>query len=195
MASSSSSPSSSPAPAFDPFAPPSASLELREDPPAKLPLAQRGDRFWANLLDLAVLLPGGLAGLAIGWSFKTMGELTGEEALGVEVVFAVLLLLPIQIYQWYAVSKRGQTLGKRWLRIRIVRVDGGPVGFVQAVLLRSWVPFGVMMLLSAIGIEPLAKLYNSIDTFSIFTANRRMIHDRIAGTQVVSVTPPLQPGA
>jgi uncharacterized RDD family membrane protein YckC len=195
VASSSPSPSSSPAPAFDPFAPPSASLEPRLDPSPKLPLARRGDRFWAYMLDLLVLLPGALAGFAIGWSLKTMAQLTGDEALGLEAIFAALLVLPIQIYQWYAVSKRGQTLGKRWLGIRIVCVDGSPAGFVRAVLLRSWVPFGVMLLFSSIGLEPVAKLFNTIDTISIFTGNRRMIHDLIAGTQVVSVTPPAPPGA
>jgi uncharacterized RDD family membrane protein YckC len=192
VANASSASSAAPLATIDPFAPPTASLDLRGEPdPGNYTWARRGDRFWANLIDMLVLAPFALAGFAIGWSIDKMADLKGDEAAGMEWLFVFLLVLPMQIYQWYAVSTRGQTVAKRWLKLRIVRVDGSPLTFVHAVLLRSWVPFAIMSVFSAIGIAPIARLLNLADSVSIFTANRRMLHDLIAGTHVVNVAPPV----
>jgi uncharacterized RDD family membrane protein YckC len=42
-------------------------------------------------------------------------------------------------YQWYLISTTGQSLGKRWLGVQIVRVDGSPSGLRHGVILRSWI--------------------------------------------------------
>jgi uncharacterized RDD family membrane protein YckC len=53
-----------------------------------------------------------------------MGAVSGIAWLG------VLLL------QAYLVTTTGQSIAKRWFRIKIVKVDGSPVNFVSGVLLR-----------------------------------------------------------
>ena len=70
---------------------------------------------------------------------------------------------------------RGQTLGKMVFRIRVVTQDGGPLSFGQAVLrhLGSWlsaVILGIGYLLAA------------------FRADKRAMHDLIAGTRVEHAT-------
>jgi uncharacterized RDD family membrane protein YckC len=185
-----SSSSASPAPSLDPFAPPTASLEPTAAPaPGAHELADRFTRFGANLLDWILLAPFAGIGCAIAGALNSSFNFHGDEAKGVYFIFGMLLALPFQIYQWYAVSTRGQTLGKRFCRIRIVRIDGSPIGFTHAVLLRSWVPMGLIVLIGAIGLDPVARLVNFADTVSIFSGNRRMLHDLIAGTHVVNVTP------
>src|SRR5262249_16822481 len=74
-------------------------------------------------------------------------------------------------------SMDGQTIGKKAMRIRIVRNnDEGNPGFVGAVVLRSWVP----NLISAVpGIGP---LFTVADVAFIFGEDRRCLHDYIAGT-------------
>ena len=50
-----------------------------------------------------------------------------------------LMVLAFMGYQWYLISTTGQSLAKRWMGIKIVRIDGTPVNFVNGVILRSWV--------------------------------------------------------
>jgi uncharacterized RDD family membrane protein YckC len=83
------------------------------------------------------------------------------------------------IYQWYLVSTTGQTLGKRWAGIRIVKVDGSPVTFVSAVLMRSWV-FSALTMVPYIG-----TVLALADIVMIFGSERRTVHDHLAGTQVI----------
>ena len=64
-------------------------------------------------------------------------------------------------------STRGQSIGTRWLRMKVVRVDGSDVDFVPGMFLRSWVLLGVAALLGAIGIDPVARLLNTIDRCAI----------------------------
>ena len=74
--------------------------------------------------------------------------------------------------------KDGQTLGKKALRIRIVKIDTGENGgFVPNVLLRLIVD-------GLLGIIP---LYGLADILFIVRDDRRCIHGMIEGTQVVEV--------
>jgi uncharacterized RDD family membrane protein YckC len=70
---------------------------------------------------------------------------------------------------------RGQTVGKMAFRVRVVSLDGGPLSFGQSALrhLGSWlsaVILGIGYLLAA------------------FRADKRALHDLIAGTRVEHVT-------
>jgi uncharacterized RDD family membrane protein YckC len=71
-----------------------------------------------------------------------------------------------------------QTIGKKLARTRIVSYqDGRNLGFVGNVLLRSLLPF---LIASIIG-----GCFTLIDILLIFGAERRCLHDLIAGTTVV----------
>jgi uncharacterized RDD family membrane protein YckC len=80
------------------------------------------------------------------------------------------------IFQMVLLTKDGQTVGKKVLGIRIVKMDTGENGgFVPNVLLR-------LIVNGLIGVIP---LYGLVDILFIFRSVRRCIHDLIAGTQVV----------
>ena len=157
-------------PAPNPFAPPAAasgphpaSIDLRK--------ALLGARFQAALLDSVLTFVIVLPVLLITASTKGSGSGSG--------VIVILTIAMLWIYQWYLVSTTGQTLGKRWAGIRIVKVDGSPSTFVSAVVLRSW----VFALLGAIPV--LGALLALADVLAIFGSERRCLHDQLAGTIVI----------
>ena len=93
---------------------------------------------------------------------------------------AGLGVLSIAAYQWYLVATTGQTLGKRMLKIRIVKADGDPAGFLHGVVLRSWIMF-------LFGMVPyVGSCAGLVDALMIFSESRRCLHDRIAGTIVIA---------
>jgi uncharacterized RDD family membrane protein YckC len=97
-----------------------------------------------------------------------------------------LASLALLIVQIYLVSTRGQTIAKRILGLRIVRyTDGSNPGFVRGWLLRAFVP-------SLIGVLPMVgNLFTLVNYCFIFREDRRCLHDLIADTRVVKVTPPV----
>lgn len=75
---------------------------------------------------------------------------------------------------------RGQSIGKMLLGIQIVgSPDGARAGFFKAVLLR-WFLFAIIEGIRLIG--PVLMLGNAL---LIFRADRRCMHDHVAGTKVV----------
>lgn len=99
---------------------------------------------------------------------------TGRD-LTVSLAVGGLIALSVAVYQTVILSTTGQTLGKKWVGIRIVMVAGhANPGFVHAFLLRVLVG---QVLFSPIGL---------IDVCFIFTAERRCIHDMVAGTKVIN---------
>ncbi len=163
----------------NPYAPPS--IESQRQPqvllgPDQLVLAELGPRLLARVIDLV------LVGLAV-----TPGVVlfeTWDEDLG-----ALLLLvgwLAIRVTQWVLISIHGQTLGKRWLGLRIVTSKGQPVGFARGVLLREW----VMRCGSAI----LWGFPLLLDPLFVFARTRQTLHDHLADTLVIVVGTPGDPG-
>lgn len=185
-------------PAVDPYAPPMSDLHLGLEQGAPgAELASRSARLAAVSLDGLVISIPLLPGLGFGVYEAVKIQAAAREAglpdgelpdfghqEGMLIAVAVLLLglvagLGIAIYQWILISRTGQTLGKKWSHIRIERMDGGRVTFGTGVVLRNWVP-------KVMGAVPyLGMLFQLIDALYIFRADRRCLHDLIAGTRVV----------
>jgi uncharacterized RDD family membrane protein YckC len=91
-----------------------------------LPRAGVGSRTIAALIDFAVQL------LAVFLLAIIDGFASGDDAVLAALVVVELVLVfagyPI-LFEWLG---RGRTLGKLWLGLRVVRDDGGPIGFRQA---------------------------------------------------------------
>jgi uncharacterized RDD family membrane protein YckC len=104
--------------------------------------------------------------------------LSGGALTALAIVMA-LSFFAVLGYQCYLLSTRGQTLGKKWLGIKILKLDGSPPGFPAAVALRVLVN-GLIGLIPVVG-----GIYVLVDTLLIFRDDRRCIHDLIAGTRVV----------
>ncbi len=91
-------------------------------------------------------------------------------------ILGVLAFIALSVIQIYLLTAAGQTIGKRWLNVRIVKVSTGENGgFVPNVLLRVV----VNSILSAV------PLYAPVDALFIFREDRRCLHDLIAGTRVI----------
>jgi uncharacterized RDD family membrane protein YckC len=137
-------------------------------------LAGRGARLGAALLDLlvfwVVLIPG----------FWIMSSSDSDMGKGFGGAFLVVGWLGLLVTQMVFLVKRGQSLGKMAVGIKIVRVaDDSVPGFVKVVLLRMFVP----SILAAI---PYAgALIWLADVLFIFRDDRRCLHDLIAETKVV----------
>lgn len=138
--------------------------------------ASRGARFVANLVDqLAVILPivaGAITQAAVDSASP------GAERDFFLMGLGALVSLGVGIYQLYLVSQSGQTIGKRMLKIRMLRTDGSPVSVARVLFLRNFVP-GV--------INSFCGFFNLVDALFIFGDEKRCLHDLIADTQVVEV--------
>jgi uncharacterized RDD family membrane protein YckC len=92
-------------------------------------------------------------------------------------VLGALMILAIDIF---LLSRNGQTIGKKLLGIKVVRVDESPVSFVRVFFVR-YVFNTFLTLIPLVG-----SLYSLIDALMIFSESRRTVHDRIADTIVVN---------
>lgn len=162
----------------NPYAAPRAEIRpIRSGATAEL--ASLGQRLGAALLEGVAALPGAiLVGFGVGMMDQQTGEMssTGSLMMGI----GGLYLLAMIIYNLVRLSTHGQSIGKKWMKIRISRIeDDSNPGFVKAVLLRGFVN-------GIIGAIPLlGGIYSLVDICFIFREDRRCIHDLIAGTHVV----------
>ena len=97
---------------------------------------------------------------------------------GILLGLGFLALLIVQIY---LLSTRGQSVGKKIMKVKIVKyLDDSSPGFVHACLLRLIVPGFIN------GIPIVGSIFPLVDACFIFSEERRCIHDLIAGTKVVN---------
>jgi len=168
-----------------PYLPPTANLEGAAVPAGDLRAATAGSRLGAVLIDGLLFLPAGIVGAVMSFAMRpTPGSppsAPGGAAIAVMALVGVYVLA-LAVVQIVFLSTRGQSIGKRVMKIRIVKLDGSAPGFVHAVLLRAI----VNALPSAI---PFAGgVYALVDILFIFRQDQRCIHDHIAGTRVVTAT-------
>jgi uncharacterized RDD family membrane protein YckC len=173
--------------AENPYAPPKSDVNVGTQAPAvEGKLAERGTRFFSQMVDglilLVVLVPALIAGMQNG-VFRGGGPTVLFRAFTAGATGAVsgLAWLGLVLFQAYLVTTTGQSIAKRWFRIKIVKLDGSPVNFVSGVLLRSWL---LAVLQQIPGINMFAGL---LDALFIFRQDRRCIHDLIAGTKVINL--------
>ncbi|BCT92147.1 hypothetical protein LYSHEL_11710 [Lysobacter helvus] len=134
--------------------------------------SSRAARLGAAVLDNTLLL----GPVFLAWFFN--GMMVTDAIVGIlgaaAVVSAVVLVIDVVL-----LHRHGQTLGKRWIGIRIVRVDGSRAGLGRTFLLR-------MLLPGVIGLLPVAgQLFLLVDALAIFGEGRRCLHDHFADTIVV----------
>jgi uncharacterized RDD family membrane protein YckC len=106
--------------------------------------------------------------------------------------------------QGFLISRRGQSIGKMMLGMRIVRPDGRPAGLVRGFLLRT----GLLVLLTwlVVTLSSMPSLFSAreqitllwvivlaVDSLLIFGASRRCAHDIVADTVVVRAHAPNSP--
>jgi len=156
--------------------------------PGGAPLAGFGDRFLARLIDVAVLiLPTIVAELVAFVPFVVVAAgghpnvaLLPAVLAGSFLLFGVLLAAVYYVYEVTLMHRSGQTLGKRAIRIKVVReADGGPID--RAAATRRWLVANVASMV-AFGFSHLDVLWLLWDQ-----PYRQCLHDKCAGTVVVKV--------
>jgi uncharacterized RDD family membrane protein YckC len=139
----------------------------------RLPLATIGRRFAALWIDRMMFVVAVIAVILAGTLFSDIGK---SDSLGAAIIAAIgAIFLGYIVYEALMLSRRGQTVGKIALKIRVVRPDGSPITTSQAwgrSLLR-----GVMV--------HVLSLLNYIPALA--TKEKTCIHDLVANTRVINV--------
>ncbi|OYW74927.1 MAG: hypothetical protein B7Z37_15605 [Verrucomicrobia bacterium 12-59-8] len=177
--------------------------EVRLDQVLRMELASRGQRLAAKLIDLALLI-------VPLWVILTMffDPAFKEEAQKLQNDPAAMMdamqrrsdkvqatggiLLPLMslvfdatlIVNMVLLTLRGQTIGKLSLGIQVVRFpEGARAGFIKAVLLRS-ILFAMLIFAGTVSLGGVGLALLLTDGLMIFRADRRCLHDLVAGTLV-----------
>jgi len=162
--------------------------------------ADRGDRLTAHLADWATFW---FWWLGVGLCTALFLE-SGKDGVGLVEGLGVVAWLALQCA---LLVRHGQTIGKWACGVRVVdAADGRAVGFVRVVLVRSLVPWGVLLalLVSDASFEWSLPLSDSstihgagigwfvvlFDAVWIFGRERRCLHDHLARTRVVRCAEP-----
>jgi uncharacterized RDD family membrane protein YckC len=172
---------------YQDFRPPEA--PVTDAPAFQLELAERGARLGAKCVDGLTVLGAMLAaGIVAAIAIPVLAAFTRIGAgrpFGINVfgllagLVGFLTLLALVIWNCVWLRRYGQTIGKRVMKIRIVRSGGG-----QATLGRIfWLRYVPMILLGSI--PYLGFLITVTDYLLIFREGRQCLHDQFADTKVV----------
>ncbi|MGW5428347.1 RDD family protein [Streptomyces sp. NPDC004059] len=114
------------------------------DPLAGMPpLADSGRRTLARIIDLILV---GIVVWLLTWAFGVREyQVNGDhvevgKSVGQSFIAAALYVA----YDTFMMTKYGQTLGKKWFKMRVANLDNGATPSVQTNLIRAlvlWVPF------------------------------------------------------
>jgi uncharacterized RDD family membrane protein YckC len=183
----------------NPFAPPTTDIEAAGAgapvDAAAINLATRWQRLGGALVDTVLsLLAMSPVYVGLSWSAYTKTAMQSKSnplllftMAGKWGVVAGVLLLAVSIVNWTLLARRGQTIGKIVAGTRVVMLDGSRAPFTKVVVLRMW----VFLVLSYVpGVNRLAGIVALIDALYIYRADRRCLHDQLAGTKVVRAAAP-----
>jgi uncharacterized RDD family membrane protein YckC len=142
-----------------------------------LVLADRGMRLVAAIIDTIILLLVLMPIMFMGGAFTAM--MAGDTSAGFGIKWAILGFVVFLVVQGFPLNASGQTWGKKMLKMKIVDMEGRKPEFGKLIALRY-------LVIQLIGQIPfLGPLVGLADVLFIFGADRRCLHDKIAGTQVV----------
>ncbi|MDT0435833.1 MULTISPECIES: RDD family protein [Streptomyces] len=151
------------------------------DPLAGMPpLADSGRRTLARIIDLILV---GIVVWLVTWPIGVHEyNVSGNNvAFGRSFVQSLIAAVLYVGYDTVMISRTGQTLGKKWLKMRVANLDDGATPSVQTTLIRSlvlWIPFAFCC----------ACIWTAIaGGWSFFDRPYKQgLHDKAAKTVVVS---------
>lgn len=154
-------------------------IETPERVPLHFALASIGNRFIACAIDHAIQMVVLIALIITFLIISDVADLGSRLTSAPKWVIALLVIIQFLIVNGYfAIFEwiwRGQTPGKRWLKLRVIREDGRPISFFEAMtrnLLRL--------------IDFMVPPFYSIGLVSVFATERdQRVGDLVAGTVVV----------
>ena len=154
-------------------------IETPERVPLHFALASTGNRFLACAFDhfLQLLLIAVVALVVIWWiGFSDLGRwVTNAPKWLLALLLVAVFLIWSGYFALFEWAWSGQTPGKRWLRLRVIREDGRPVTFWEA---------AARNLVRILDMEPFP--FYSVGLVSVFVSSRdQRLGDLVAGTVVV----------
>ncbi|MGW6704998.1 RDD family protein [Streptomyces sp. NPDC054956] len=164
------------------------------DPLAGMPpLGDFGKRLAARIIDLLIIaVPLFLIQLAVGdrnrYTVKTndgedVTEVITKSYSGSGLVMTLISIAAYVGYDWWFTKKNGQTLGKKWLGLRVAMLNDGSVPQSGAALSRSavlWLP----TLICCFCLWPIALVVSML----VDKPYKQGLHDKVAKTVVVQAT-------
>ncbi|AWZ18643.1 RDD family protein [Streptomyces sp. ICC1] len=164
------------------------------DPLAGMPpLADFGKRLAARVLDVLIIaVPLFLIQLAVGdrnrYTVKTndgedVTEVITKSYSGSGLVMTLISIAAYVGYDWWFTKKNGQTLGKKWLGLRVAMLNDGSVPQSGAALGRAavlWLP----TLICCFCLWPIALVISML----VDKPYKQGLHDKVAKTVVVRAT-------
>lgn len=164
----------------NPYAPPQGAVRDVNEAGTPHELAERVSRLVASILDGIIF--GAMCYLPFAVVFIAAGGMTDPEVVEANAPLLglgmLLSLVGVVAWLWLTirnVAANGQTIAKKMLGIKVVRVDGSKASLSRIFWLRNVVN----------GLLSIVPLYGLIDIVLIFGAERQCIHDKIADTIVV----------
>ena len=160
----------------NPYAAPSARVDDVPVADAEAELATRWQRFVAAFIDNLLFMGAAVIG-GIAASMRENPLLAGVLALAALATLIALIWINIVLLR-----RHGQSIGKRQIKIRVLRSSGERATLGRLVLLRGlpqWLVGGIGNLV------PIVNVLALIDALFIFGRSRRCVHDYIADTIVV----------
>src|SRR5258705_12021272 len=154
-------------------------IETPERVPLHFALASIGNRLPACAIDHA-MQAATIALMAIAFTvvadYSSIGDrLTNAPKWVYAVLILTVFLIVSGFFAFFEWLWSGQTPGKRWLKLRVIREDGRPITFFEA---------AVRNLLRSFDMMP-APFY-SIGLISVFSSTRdQRVGDMVAGTVVI----------
>ncbi|MFJ6656145.1 RDD family protein [Streptomyces sp. NPDC091377] len=114
------------------------------DPLAGMPpLADSARRTLARIIDMIMV---GIVVWLITWGFNVNEyNVNGDNVhVGRSLWQSAIAAVLYMAYDTFMISRSGQTLGKKWLKMRVANLEDGSTPSVQSALIRSavlWIPF------------------------------------------------------
>ena len=154
-------------------------IETPERVPLHFALASIGNRFIACAIDHAIQVVTLIVLIVLFMFIANVSDFNAKLTSVPKWIIALLIifvfLLMSGYFAFFEWIWNGQTPGKRWLRLRVIREDGRPISFFEAM---------VRNLLRDFDIMPFP--FYSIGLISVFaTASDQRVGDLVAGTVVV----------
>ena len=178
----------------------STQVDYEDDGGEEMELTSPGKRIAAYLINYVINLVAAvpfIIGIYQAYSGYILAASSGASDVTPEISGTSLgmmglgsvLMLAYYVVQAVLMSKTGQSLGKRIMKIKVVNEDGDNPGFVGVVALREIVPNIILMVVGMIPLlGPIAQLgfwIACLVMLFLVDRDRRTLQDMIAKTYVV----------
>jgi uncharacterized RDD family membrane protein YckC len=151
-------------------------IDTPEQTALEYPIAGLGSRFLAILTDTAIQLVLAffllIVGSIIGFGVATFGGLGSQWV--VAIILFLLFLLNSGYFALFEIFWNGQTPGKRYAQVRVIKDDGRPIGAYEAIVRNTLRLIDILPTMYGVGL------------ISIFLSKQsKRLGDFVAGTVVV----------